>query len=101
VAIERVSLWGETELTGGGMGIPSPSSFDLISLIRTPIQTELKPEPLALLARGFVKPVLLLTADVALRGTSSDEGISLLLSPRASAPRGPRPRPPRSHVMLT
>ena len=36
-----------------------PLSFGLICLIRTPIQTEIKPEPLALLARGFVKPVLL------------------------------------------
>ena len=73
----------KTELTGGGMGVPSPPSFDLISLFRTPIQTEIKPEPLALLAWGFVEPVLLLTANVALRGTSSDEGILLLLSPRA------------------
>ena len=72
------------------MGVPSPPSFDLISLIRTPIQTEIKPEPLALLAWGFVKPVLLLTADVALRGTSSDEGFLLLLNPRAAASEEPR-----------
>jgi len=32
-----------------------------------------------LLAWGFVKPVLLLTADVVLHGTSSDEGFLLLL----------------------
>ena len=83
----RVSLWGETELTGGGMGVPSPPSFDLISLFRTPIQTEIKPEPLALLARGYVKPVLLLTADVALHGTSSDEGFLLLLFRGAEGPR--------------
>ena len=65
-----------------------PLSFGLICLIRTPIQTEIKPEPLALLARGYVKPVLLLTADVALHGTSSDEGLLLLLFRGASAPRG-------------
>jgi len=56
-----------------------PLSFSLICLIRTPIQTEIKPEPLALLAQGYVKTVLLLTADVALHGTSSDEGLLLLL----------------------
>ena len=33
---------------------PSPPSFDLICLIRTLIQTELKPVPLAGLARGFL-----------------------------------------------
>jgi len=64
-----------------------PLSFGLICLIRTPIQTEIKPEPLVLLARGFVKLVLLLMADVVLHRTSSDEGILLLLSPRAKGLR--------------
>jgi len=75
----------------GGWVDPSPPSFDLISLFRTLIQTEIKPEPLALLARGFVKLVLLLMADVALYRTSSDEGFLLLLIfyfQGASAPRG-------------
>jgi len=32
----------EAEPTGGGMGVPSPPCFDLICLIRTPIQTEIQ-----------------------------------------------------------
>ena len=86
MAIERVSLWGETELTGGDVRPPhSVSALYASSELR--FKLRFKPEPLALLARGFVKPVLLLTADVALRGTSSDEGMSLLLFLRAEGPR--------------
>ena len=66
-----------TELTGGDVH-PLHLSFSLICLIRTLIQTEIKPEPLALLAWGFVKPVLLLMADMVLHGTSLDEGFLLL-----------------------
>ena len=40
VSVSRCA--GETELTGGGMGVPSPPSFDLISLFRTPNQTEIQ-----------------------------------------------------------
>ena len=57
---------GRKGVNWGGC-VSLPLSFGLICLIRTLIQTEIKPEPLALLAQGFVKPVLLLTADVALR----------------------------------
>jgi len=46
-----------------------------------------------LLAWGFVEPVLLLMADMALHRTSLDEGISLLLSPRA--PRAMASKEPR------
>ena len=69
----------ETELTKGGWGSPAYLSFGLICLFRTPIQTEIKPASLALLARDVVKPVLLLTADVAKPRDFSDEGLWPLL----------------------
>ena len=88
---------GEPGVDWWGNGDPSPPSFDLICLIRTPIETELKPEPLARLARGFLLPVASDGGPI-IRGTSSAlaHTKSVLLSPRAAEPRCPR-----DHVMLT
>ena len=67
-----------------GNGDPSPPSFDLICLIRTPIETELKPSPLAGLARGFLLPVAS-DGGLMIRGASSALAhmSSVLLTPRA------------------
>ena len=84
----RESRCGAKRSWLGGMCVPphSVSALYASSELRFKLRSNLS--PLRYWLGAFVKPVLLLTADVALHGTSSDEGLLLLLFRGASAPWG-------------